>query len=125
MKLPVTAGEKPNTSTVMLNFLVVKGNGLFNSILGRPTLKALKAISSIYHQVIKFPTSSGIGIMKSNKYESRITYSKVVTMYSNPLHKVRMVQTTPASEQEDLDPRGEEDMQGTKPVEDLEEIPID
>ena len=61
IKLAVTLGEPPKTSTVMINFLVVRCPSVFNRVLGRPLLKALKAVTSIHCLTIKFPTAVGIG----------------------------------------------------------------
>ncbi|XP_024027557.1 uncharacterized protein LOC112093420 [Morus notabilis] len=60
IKLPMTIGDRPHTSTVMSKFLVVKGGDQNNAVIGHPTLRALKAVTSIYHQMIKFPTPNGI-----------------------------------------------------------------
>ena len=47
--------------TVMIDFLVVKCLPIFNRVLGRPLLKALKAMTSTYCLTIKVPTAAGIG----------------------------------------------------------------
>ena len=60
IKLAVTLGEPPRTMTVMINFLPVKCPLAFNGVLGRPLLKALKAVMSIHYLTMKFPTTVGI-----------------------------------------------------------------
>ncbi|XP_041020616.1 uncharacterized protein LOC121262251 [Juglans microcarpa x Juglans regia] len=40
----------------MTEFLVVRTRSAYNEIIGRPTLNALKAITSTYHLKMKFPT---------------------------------------------------------------------
>lgn len=60
IKLPIIVGEKPRQAIVMANFTVINGAWQYNVVIGRPTLRALKAITSIYHQKIKFLTSNDI-----------------------------------------------------------------
>ena len=61
IKLVVTLGEPPQTVTVMIDFLAVKCPSTFNGVLGRPLLKALKVVTSIYCLTIKLYTAAGIG----------------------------------------------------------------
>ncbi|XP_024022417.1 uncharacterized protein LOC112091911 [Morus notabilis] len=49
IELPMTIGDRPHTSTVMSKFLVVKGGDQYNAVIGRPTLRALRAVTSIYY----------------------------------------------------------------------------
>ena len=44
----VSFGEEPKRSTTMSNFMVVKGRSFYNIIIGRPTLVAINAVTSIY-----------------------------------------------------------------------------
>ena len=57
----IPLGKYPRESYVMADFLVIDQLSAFNAILGRPFLRALKAITSIYHLLMKFPTPNGIG----------------------------------------------------------------
>ncbi|XP_024026715.1 uncharacterized protein LOC112093114 [Morus notabilis] len=84
IELPMTIGDRPHTSIVISKFLVVKGGDQYNAFIGRPTLRALRAVTSIYHQVMKFPTPTGIGKARGNQYESRLTYSETVRHYAEP-----------------------------------------
>ena len=59
--LPMMVGEYPRESCVMEDFLVIDQPSAFNIVLDRPFLRALKAITSIYHFLMKFPTPNGIG----------------------------------------------------------------
>ena len=56
-KLVVIVGEHLRTSTVIIDFLVVDYPSAINGIIRRPFLKALKAVTSIYHLTVKFPTA--------------------------------------------------------------------
>ena len=58
--LPMTVVEYPRESYVMADFLVIDQLSAFNTVLGRPSLRALKPIISIYHLLIKFPTHNEV-----------------------------------------------------------------
>ncbi|XP_024026658.1 uncharacterized protein LOC112093092 [Morus notabilis] len=122
IRLPITAGEKPRQTTTMANFVVIKGGSQYNAVIGKPTLQALKAITSIYHQKVKFPTPNGIGEIKSNQYEARVAYSDALRGYDQPgRQETRMVQQGLI---EDIDPRVQEEITWSQPIEQLEEIQI-
>ncbi|PON49326.1 hypothetical protein PanWU01x14_230980 [Parasponia andersonii] len=57
----VSVGTFPRVSTVMTQFLVVDCPSAFNAVLGRSTLRELRAVTSIYHLTMKFPTQHGVG----------------------------------------------------------------
>ena len=61
INLVVTLGEPPRTTTMMIEFLIVKFPSAFNGILGRPLLKALKVVTPIHCLTMKFPTAAGVG----------------------------------------------------------------
>ena len=54
--LPMTLGKYPRQSCIMADFLVIDQPSAFNTILGRPSLRELRAITSIHHLLMKFPT---------------------------------------------------------------------
>ncbi|GMN49779.1 hypothetical protein TIFTF001_018933 [Ficus carica] len=60
--LPVTIGDGPEKATRMVEFIIVDRPSVYNVILGRPTLNALKAVVSTYHLAMKFPTGDRIGV---------------------------------------------------------------
>ena len=76
VKLTITVGEHPRTSTILANFLVVDAPSGINRIIGRPLLKALKAATSIYHFTMKFPPTARTGEVRGNQYDSRELYNK-------------------------------------------------
>ena len=59
IKLVVTVGEHLRVSIVVIDFLVVNCPLVFIGVLGRPLLKTLKAVTSIYHLTMKLPTVEG------------------------------------------------------------------
>ena len=75
-KLATTVGEHPWVSIVVIDFFVVDCPSTINGIIGRPLLKALKAITSTYHLTIKFPTAKGTREVWDSQYDSRECYKK-------------------------------------------------
>lgn len=71
INLPLTVEEFPRTSTIMIEFLVVDYPFTFNAVLGRPSIKALKVVTSIYNLAMKFQISKGIGILKGSLWDMR------------------------------------------------------
>ena len=69
--LSLTVGEYPRESCVMGNFLVIDQSSAFNIVLSKPSLKALKVITSIYHLLMKFPTPNRVGQVRGNQEEVR------------------------------------------------------
>ena len=64
--LPVTVGDCPQQITKDVTFLVVNCSSAYNAILGRPTLNLWKAVTSIYHLMIKLPTKYGVGEVRGD-----------------------------------------------------------
>ncbi|GFY88878.1 hypothetical protein Acr_06g0008180 [Actinidia rufa] len=71
INLPITLGAEPHQTTVWQDFIVVDCPSPYNAILGRPTLGRVKAITLTYHLKLKFPTSTGIGEIKSDQKMAR------------------------------------------------------
>ncbi|XP_060965431.1 uncharacterized protein LOC133034373 [Cannabis sativa] len=69
IRLPLTVGQAPKCITVMAQFLVLDIPLAFNVMLGRPTLYELKAVTSIFHSCVKFPT-------KNEQREKLVTFLK-------------------------------------------------
>ena len=59
--LPVTIGTYPQQITKDVTFLVVDCFSAYNSIIGRLTLNLWRAVTSMYHLLLKFSTDCGIG----------------------------------------------------------------
>ena len=59
--LPVVVGAYPQQVTRDVNFLVIDCSSSYNAIIGKPTLNSWKAVTSIYHLLVKFPTEYGVG----------------------------------------------------------------
>jgi hypothetical protein len=68
------AGTSPQQKTIMLKFLVVERWSAYNVILGRPALNDLGAITSTPHLCMKFPTNSGVGVVRGDQKSARMCY---------------------------------------------------
>ena len=66
ISLPLTTGTAPKVSIVMMDFLVVDRPSAYNAIIGRPGLNKLRAATSTYHLMMKFPTEEGVGEVKGD-----------------------------------------------------------
>ncbi|XP_041001598.1 uncharacterized protein LOC121247293 [Juglans microcarpa x Juglans regia] len=72
--LPVSVSTDPHIATSMTQFLLVRTWSAYNVIIGRPTLNALKAITSTYHLKMKFLTRAGIGEVRGEQVLARECY---------------------------------------------------
>ncbi|XP_074374222.1 uncharacterized protein LOC141714610 [Apium graveolens] len=61
--MPVLFGSLPCQVWKVVKFHVISASSSFNAILGRTTITALRAITSISHLKMKFPTDFGVGKM--------------------------------------------------------------
>lgn len=73
---------------------------------------------------MKFPMPSGIGQVRGNQYESRLTYSDVIHTYVDPRRvpptvEIRIVMTPSSPESKDLDPNFDDEKTGIGLVEEL------
>ena len=75
IQLVLTLGDPPCQATMTTRFLVVDAPSAYNMLLGRPSLNAIKAISSAYHMMIKFPTVSGVGMVRGDQRVAKECYS--------------------------------------------------
>ena len=78
IKLPVTLGEGPLSTTQVAEWLVVNQYSALNVVIGRPILKEMRIVTSIYHMSMKFPTPKGVGCVKGCQYNSRDCYNKAI-----------------------------------------------
>ena len=113
IQLVLTLGDPPCQATTAVRFLVVDAPSAYNILLGRPSLNAIKAIPSAYHMMIKFPTTSGVGMVRGDQRVDRECYStsmkqkEVDNIYLDKLEMRDEVNTRP------------------EPLEELEPVPLD
>ena len=111
----------------MTDFLVINQPSTFNAVLDRPSLRALKAITSIYHLLMKFPTPMGVEKIHGNHSEARECYNQAVKKVSRP-RQMNIVDQRPPSEgslDDTIDPRSPDEKATTGPIEDLVDLPVD
>jgi hypothetical protein len=72
--LPITIGTYPKQLSKTVDFLVVDCPSAYNTIIGRPTLNRLRAVTSTYHLLFKFPTEHGIGEVRGDQITARECY---------------------------------------------------
>ena len=75
IQLVLTLGEPPCQATTTARFLIVDAPSADNMLLGRPFLNAIKAVPSVYHLVIKFPTIHGVGTVRGDQRVARECYT--------------------------------------------------
>ncbi|XP_073120993.1 uncharacterized protein [Henckelia pumila] len=76
--LPITLGSGDIKKTVMTLFTMVEAPSSYNIILGRPALNAFMAVSSAYHQKIKFPVGNQVAEVKRDQHSSRRCYADTI-----------------------------------------------
>nr|GEX24226.1 hypothetical protein [Tanacetum cinerariifolium] len=65
LRLLVTIGDATHSTKAWMNFMVVKSMSPYNGIIGRPGLKAIQAVPSTVHGMLKFPIEGGIETIRS------------------------------------------------------------
>ena len=113
IQLVLTLGDPSCQATTTPRFLIVDAPSAYNMLLGRPSLNAIKAISSAYHMMIKFPTVSGVGMVRGDQRVARECYSASVKQKA--VDNVFM---------DELDMR-DEVLTRPKPSEELEPVSLD
>ena len=84
ISLPLTVGNAPKVSTVMVDFLVVDRPFAYNAIISRPGLNKLRATTSTYHLMMKFPTEEGVGEVKGDQLVAKRCYNISMKKVLNP-----------------------------------------
>ena len=113
IQLVLTLGDPPCQATTTVRFLIVDAPSAYKMLLGRPSLNAIKAIPSVYHMIIKFPTTSEVGMVRGDQRVARECYSASV--------KQKAVDNIYLDE---LDMRDEVNTR-PEPLEELEPVPLD
>ena len=75
IQLVLTLGDPPCQATTTTRFLVVNAPSAYNMLLGKPSLNAIKAFPSAYRMMVKFPTVSGVGMVRGDQRVARECYS--------------------------------------------------
>ena len=78
IQLVITLGNPPCQEITTVRFLIVDAPSAYNMLLGKPSFNAIRAIPSAYHMMIKFPTTSEVGMVKGDQRVARECYSASV-----------------------------------------------
>nr|GEX65982.1 reverse transcriptase domain-containing protein [Tanacetum cinerariifolium] len=65
LRLLVIVGDATHSTKAWMNFLIVKSLSPYNGIIERPGLRAIKAVPSMVHRMLKFPVEGGIVTIRS------------------------------------------------------------
>ncbi|KAL5555516.1 hypothetical protein UlMin_037752 [Ulmus minor] len=95
LNLPVELGFSPCQHIQAVDFVLVDCPSSYNAIIGRPTLNKIRAVTSTYHLLVKFPTVGGIGILRGDQTESREIYEA-----TNRLAQVQGIKSSAKSRDE-------------------------
>lgn len=74
IELQVTVGT-PAQKTIPVKFLIVDQPSAYNAIFGRTAQAELKAVTSIPHLSMKFPTEDGVGVVRGEQKAARKCYN--------------------------------------------------
>ncbi|KAM7515729.1 hypothetical protein LguiA_005312 [Lonicera macranthoides] len=61
-----------------MEFLIVDINAPYNAIMGRNWLGAIKAVASLFHQKLKFPSPKGIVEVRGSQDQARLYFYMAV-----------------------------------------------
>lgn len=113
--LPISMGVSPCQIVKLIWFLVVNCPSAYNAILGRTTLNSMRAVTSTYHLLVKFPTRNGIGEQRRDQIAVRECY--VATLKEKRPKEALVIEA--------LDVRDEKEKQRAEPVEELVDVQIE
>ncbi|GJW18269.1 reverse transcriptase domain-containing protein [Tanacetum coccineum] len=67
ISLPVKIGDAEHSTSIWINFVVVRSPSPYNGIIGRLGVRKIQAVPSTAHEMLKFPILGGILTLRSNK----------------------------------------------------------
>jgi len=71
IELQVTVRSPPVQKKIPVKFLIVDQPSAYNAIFGRTAQAELKAVTSIPHLSMKFPTEDGVGVVRGEQKAAR------------------------------------------------------
>ena len=114
--------------TVMIDILIVNCSSTFNRILGKPLLRALKAVTSIHCQKINFPTAAGTCQVRRRQGNSREYYNRSLELSEKEAKLPQAMEVERISRwpmETNIDPCLQEDESTVWPIKELTEIQVD
>nr|GEU76042.1 hypothetical protein [Tanacetum cinerariifolium] len=67
IQLLVKIEDEEHSDLAWMNFMVARSQSPYNGIIGRPRVRKLQAVSSIYHGMLKIPVERRVITLKSSK----------------------------------------------------------
>ncbi|XP_073153008.1 uncharacterized protein [Henckelia pumila] len=90
--LPLSLGNGEQRVTKMACFTVVDAPSSYNGILRRPAPSDFRAVTSTYHQKLKFPSGREVGVVRGDQKAARLCYVNEVKIDAKRgRREVRMV----------------------------------
>ncbi|XP_072090653.1 uncharacterized protein [Arachis hypogaea] len=78
--LHTTFKKGENSKTLSIDFIVIDVGSAYNALIGRTTLNRLKAVVSIPHLCMKFPTPKGIAMVREDQKLARKCYNESLNL---------------------------------------------
>ncbi|XP_060965552.1 uncharacterized protein LOC133034478 [Cannabis sativa] len=138
IKLPITLGTALAVAKLMADFAVIDQYSAYNAVIGRPILKEMKIVTSIYHLTMKFPTPARVGSVRGVQSDSGECYNAAVKLAEKksvnviylleappPRQEVFRIEEVPHKDGPDLDPTILDYGTTAQAAEDTIEVPID
>ena len=66
--------KSPTSSTRKVHFFIMDQPSTYNVIIRRPKLNKLRAITTTFHLLMKFPTKTGVWVMEGDQAQARVSY---------------------------------------------------
>ncbi|XP_031095230.1 uncharacterized protein LOC115999524 [Ipomoea triloba] len=89
--LSVEVGVYPKILKVEMEFIVVNLACVHNIILGRPGIAQMKAIISMPHLCMKFPTLEGVGTVRGDPRSARLCYVRAMEKQAASTSRVNTI----------------------------------
>ena len=89
--LPITIGQGEHTITKIADFLVVNQSSAYNAIIGRPLMKKMNMVSTVYYLTIKISTTTRVGYIKVDQAMARQCHIQSIHLSKQAVSKPREV----------------------------------
>ncbi|XP_060972480.1 uncharacterized protein LOC115717832 [Cannabis sativa] len=138
IKRPISLGTAHVVAKSMADFAVIDQHSAYNAVIGRPILKEMKIVTSIYHLTMKFPTPARVGSVRRVQSDSRECYNAALKLAEKksvnviylieappPRQEVFRIEEIQHKDEPDLDPRVLKYTTTAQAAVDTIEVPID
>ena len=113
----ITFGDDSKAKTITIRYMVVNTHSSYNILLGRPTIKNLRAVVSPVHMKMKYPTDRGeVGVIRVDQRVARKCYEGSLK------NKKKCWQVERRGGEVELDPRIDYEGERPQPVEEVKNV---